>query len=123
MKALLNLDPEVREATESGIPVVALESAMIAHGFDYPESLEFALELHSIVRDEGAVPAVIAVEEGMVLIGLTSIALEGAVSPVRTALRWTALGLCRMRLGHEVLPLSQGSRAARFVCLINEVAF
>ena len=75
MKALLKLDPEVREAAESGIPVLALESAIIAHGLAYPENLEFAAELHNIVRDEGAVPAMIAIEEGVIRIGLASIDL------------------------------------------------
>ena len=67
---------EVSEAIEQGRPVVALESTLIAHGLPRPENVEIARMIEGVVRDEGAVPATIAVVEGMVRIGLDSEALD-----------------------------------------------
>lgn len=67
---------EVTEALDGGRPVVALESTLISHGLPRPENLEVARAIEEIVRDEGAVPATIAVVEGMVRIGLDRDALE-----------------------------------------------
>ncbi len=65
------LSDEVREAQVRGTPVVALESTIIAHGFPRPRNLAVARELESIVRDNGACPATIAVFDGTPCIGLT----------------------------------------------------
>lgn len=62
--------PDVREAQESGRPVVALESTIISHGLPRPENLRVAAEVEDIVRSRGAVPATIAILEGRVHIGL-----------------------------------------------------
>jgi pseudouridine-5'-phosphate glycosidase len=67
---------EVSEALDSGRPVVALESTIIAHGLPRPDNLRIAREIEDEVRDEGAVPATIAVVDGMVRIGLDGPALE-----------------------------------------------
>jgi pseudouridylate synthase len=67
---------EVSDAIEEGRPVVALESTLIAHGLPRPENVEIARMLEGVVREEGAVPATIAVVDGMVRIGLDSQALE-----------------------------------------------
>ena len=67
---------EVSEALDGGRPVVALESTIIAHGLPRPENLEIARAIEEIVREEGAVPATIAVVEGMVRIGLDRDGLE-----------------------------------------------
>ena len=67
---------EVSEALEEGRPIVALESTLIAHGLPQPENVEIAHMIEAAVRDEGAVPATIAVVEGMVRIGLDRQALE-----------------------------------------------
>jgi pseudouridylate synthase len=67
---------EVSQALEAGRPVVALESTIIAHGLPRPDNLRVALEIEEAVREEGAVPATIAVVEGMVRIGLDPDALE-----------------------------------------------
>jgi pseudouridylate synthase len=71
---------EVSEALEGGRPVVALESTIIAHGLPRPENLEIARAIEEIVRQEGAVPATIAVVEGMVRIGLDREGLETIAS-------------------------------------------
>jgi pseudouridine-5'-phosphate glycosidase len=67
---------EVQEALHKGIPVVALESAIITHGMPYPVNLELALALESIVRKGGAVPATTALVSGKVRAGLTGSELE-----------------------------------------------
>jgi pseudouridylate synthase len=67
---------EVSEALEEGRPVVALESTLIAHGLPRPENVEIARLIEGTVREEGAVPATIAVVDGMVRIGLDREALD-----------------------------------------------
>jgi pseudouridine-5'-phosphate glycosidase len=67
---------EVSKALDEGRPVVALESTLIAHGLPRPENVEIARVIEQAVRDEGAIPATIAVIEGMVRIGLDREALE-----------------------------------------------
>jgi pseudouridylate synthase len=67
---------EVSEALDEGRPVVALESTLIAHGLPRPENVEIARMIEATVRDEDAVPATIAIVEGMVRIGLDGPALE-----------------------------------------------
>ena len=66
----LDLAPEVAEALNSGLAVVALESTIIAHGMPYPQNVETARALHEIIRAEGAVPATIAVMGGKYKVGL-----------------------------------------------------
>jgi pseudouridylate synthase len=67
---------EVSDALDAGRPVVALESTIISHGLPQPENLEIARTAEEVVREEGAVPATIAVVEGMVRIGLDREGLE-----------------------------------------------
>jgi len=68
--------PEIVEAMETGVPVVALESTIISHGLPRPENMRVAVEVENIVRSRGAVPATIAMLEGRVHIGLTDTELE-----------------------------------------------
>jgi pseudouridylate synthase len=76
MHAYLNIHPEVREALASNKPVVALESTIIAHGMPYPRNVETALKVEEAVRAEGAVPATIAILDGICRIGLNRDELE-----------------------------------------------
>jgi pseudouridine-5'-phosphate glycosidase len=71
VNSLLSVAPEVRSALEAGQPVVALESTLIAHGMPYPQNLDMARRLLAAVRKEGAVPAIIAVGRGRILVGLS----------------------------------------------------
>lgn len=66
----LRPSPEVAEALAQGAPIVALESTIISHGLPQPRNLEVAVELEEIVRKAGAVPATIAVLDGVARIGL-----------------------------------------------------
>jgi pseudouridylate synthase len=76
MSTYLRIEPEVADALASGTPVVALESTLIAHGLPRGRNLEVARELESVVRGEGAVPATIAVVDGIARVGLDADALE-----------------------------------------------
>ena len=71
MNRYLDVSPEVREALAQGRPVVALESTIISHGMPYPQNVETALNVEQIVRDNGAVPATIAILNGRLKAGLT----------------------------------------------------
>ena len=73
---LLKLDPEVAQALADGTPVVALESTIISHGMPYPANVAMAREVEQIVRDGGAVPATIAVLNGIPTVGLSADELE-----------------------------------------------
>ncbi|MEW1611920.1 MULTISPECIES: pseudouridine-5'-phosphate glycosidase [unclassified Streptomyces] len=70
------LSAEVRAALTGGLPVVALESTIIAHGLPRPRNLRVAIELEGIVRSAGAVPATIAVLDGRAHVGLEKDELE-----------------------------------------------
>jgi len=72
----LSITPEVQSALNSGTPVVALESAIYTHGFPHPANLPLALEIESVVRSHGAVPATICILNGKARIGLSSSELE-----------------------------------------------
>ena len=73
---LMRYTREITDALEGGRPVVALESTIISHGLPRPENVEIARAIEEVVREEGAVPATIAVVEGMVRIGLDREGLE-----------------------------------------------
>lgn len=76
MKQYLEFSEEVREAKEQGKPIVALESTIISHGMPYPQNVQTAREVEQIVRDNGAVPATIAIIDGKIKIGLSDDELE-----------------------------------------------
>ena len=71
MNKYLDIAPEVAEALAAGKPVVALESTIISHGMPYPQNVETALKVESIIRECGAVPATIAIIGGRLKAGLT----------------------------------------------------
>ena len=71
LNAYLDVAPEVKAALESGKPVVALESTIISHGLPYPQNVETALNVEKIVRENGAVPATIAIIGGRLKAGLS----------------------------------------------------
>ena len=76
MNKYLDIKPEVAEALAAGKPVVALESTIISHGMPYPQNVETALQVEQIIRDNGAVPATIAVIGGRLKAGLTAEEIE-----------------------------------------------
>ena len=72
----LDVNPEVAAAIAEGKPVVALESTIISHGMPYPQNVETALNVERIIRENGAVPATIAIIGGRLKAGLTPEEIE-----------------------------------------------
>ncbi|MFD4633423.1 pseudouridine-5'-phosphate glycosidase [Streptomyces sp. NPDC058284] len=98
---MLVVSDEVQTAVAERRPVVALESTIIAHGLPRPRNLQVAEELEAVVRDEGAVPATIAVLDGIPHVGLA----EGQLARVadEDGIR---------KLGHRDLPLAVATGAS-----------
>lgn len=71
MNQYIEISHEVKQALYEKRPVVALESTIISHGMPYPENVKMALEVEKIIREEGAVPATIAIIDGMIKVGLS----------------------------------------------------
>jgi pseudouridine-5'-phosphate glycosidase len=69
---VIKFSAEVEAARSAGTPIVALESTIISHGLPRPRNLEVALEVEEIVRAGGAVPATIALIDGVIHVGLES---------------------------------------------------
>ena len=76
MNNYLSLSPEVEQALKQGKPVVALESTIISHGMPYPQNVETALRVEQTIRDNGAVPATIAIIGGKLKAGCTPEEIE-----------------------------------------------
>jgi len=76
MNQYLDIATHVQQALKSGKPVVALESTIISHGMPYPKNVQTALEVEQVVRDNGAIPATIAIIGGRLKAGLTSDEIE-----------------------------------------------
>lgn len=76
-KQLIDLSPEVEEAVlKDPKRIVALESTIISHGMPYPQNIETARQIESIVRQQGAVPATIAIIDGRIKVGLNDAQLD-----------------------------------------------
>ena len=78
---------EVRQANNEGRAVVALESTLVAHGMPYPQNLETALRIEALIRNEGAVPATIALLDGKITIGLSAEQLERLATKLKASRR------------------------------------
>ena len=76
MNKFLSISPEVQAALNEGKPVVALESTIISHGMPYPQNVETALRVEQTIRDNGAVPATIAIIGGQLKAGCTPEEIE-----------------------------------------------
>jgi len=76
----VSVSPEVEAAVRDVEPVVALESTIISHGMPYPQNVEMACEVESIVRRHGATPATIAVIDGVCTVGVTGAQIESLAS-------------------------------------------
>ena len=76
MNKYLDISPEVAEALDNGKPVVALESTIISHGMPYPGNVKTALLVEQTIRENGAVPATIAIIGGRLKAGLSEAEIE-----------------------------------------------
>ncbi|OAQ24895.1 Indigoidine synthase A family protein [Linnemannia elongata AG-77] len=71
LSSTLRFSDEVKAALEQKKPLVALESTIISHGMPYPANFETAIAVEKVVRDNGAIPATIAILDGQIQIGLS----------------------------------------------------
>ncbi len=76
LEKYLEIHPEVAQAIKEGKAVVALESTIISHGMPYPRNVETALKVEKIIRENGAIPATIAILGGKLKVGLTEEEIE-----------------------------------------------
>ncbi len=90
LNSFIYIHPEVQQAIVENKPVVALESTIISHGMPYPKNVETALAVEQLVRDNGSIPATIAIMDGKCFVGLSAEQIEffGKASNVwKTSLR------------------------------------
>src|SRR5574339_759305 len=73
---LLTFSTETARAKNLSLPMVALESTVITHGLPHPQNLSLARDMEAAVRDEGAVPATIALMGGKICVGLSDMEIE-----------------------------------------------
>jgi pseudouridine-5'-phosphate glycosidase len=108
----IRVNPQVRDALDRRLPIVALESTILAHGMPYPRNLETALAVEADVRERGAVPATIAVLDGQICIGLSDAQLE------RVATAKDMLKLSRADLAYAIASGRDGATtvAATMFC-------
>ncbi|BCR35411.1 pseudouridine-5'-phosphate glycosidase [Mariniplasma anaerobium] len=71
MNKYIEIHPDIQKALDEKKPVVALESTIISHGMPYPENVAMALKVEQIIKAEGAMPATIAIIDGVIKVGLT----------------------------------------------------
>jgi len=111
---VLSIHPEVAEALAVRRPVVALESTIISHGLPSPRNVVVAGEIEQSVRDGGAVPATIAIINGVVKVGLTSeeLAILGDPDSNVTKVSTRDLGPVLAVRGHGATTVSATSHIA-----------
>ena len=98
----MDVSEEIREALQTGLAIVALESTIISHGMPYPQNLETAYSVENIVRKEGALPATIAILGGRIKIGLSKQELEQFAqnsAPVKVSRRDLPVVLAKKQSG------------------------
>lgn len=97
----IRVSPAVRAALDAGDPIVALESALITHGFAYPDNLKITRRMAAAIRELGALPAVIGVWDGVPTVGLEGDQLLTlAADDTATKISIRDLSLTRLRGGN-----------------------
>ena len=112
----LDISPEVAAALAAKKPVVALETTIVSHGMPWPANLETALAVEGIVRDNGAVPASIAVFDGRLRVGLGRADLE------RLAQAKDVLKLSRADLAYAVVSGRPGATTVAATMIVAHLA-
>src|SRR3954452_11846642 len=116
LSAGVQVAPEVADALRSGGPVVALESSIISHGLPRPTNIDVARQIEAAVREQGAVPATIAIVDGVVRIGLDEAALKviaGSDDVVKASVRDVPVVVARR--GHGATTVASTSELAALV--------
>jgi pseudouridine-5'-phosphate glycosidase len=112
----LDVSPEIAAALAARKPVVALETTIVSHGMPWPENLETALAVEAIVRENGAVPASIAVFDGRLRVGLARADLE------RLAKAKDVLKLSRADLAYAVVSGRPGATTVAATMIVAHLA-
>lgn len=81
MNSYLDIQPDIASAIKNGDPVVALETNLITYGIPYPDNIPFARDFEQLIRDNGAVPALTAIMDGKLKIGLKDAELAEIAVP------------------------------------------
>jgi pseudouridine-5'-phosphate glycosidase len=84
MNEYLSIKEEIQEAIDRNNPVVALESNLITYGIPYPDNIKFARDYEQLIRDNGAVPALTAIIDGKLKVGLNDDELARIAIPDET---------------------------------------
>ncbi|MBX2882693.1 MAG: pseudouridine-5'-phosphate glycosidase [Granulosicoccus sp.] len=113
---MLEIQTEVQDALSGGHAVVALESTIITHGMPYPQNLETAQQVESDIRDEGAIPATIAVLDGKLRVGLNADELQ------KLATHKSVMKLSRADLAMAVARKATGSTTVAGTMIAAELA-
>jgi len=116
LKLHLNIQPEIKQALENNQPVVALESTIITHGMPWPRNVETAMAVETIIRENGATPATIAVLDGEIRIGLDAETIE------RLAKETDVLKLSRADLAYGLSTGKPGSTTVAATMIAAELA-
>lgn len=116
MNSYLSIHPDVQNARNNNLPIVALESTIISHGMPYPENIKMALRVEEIIRAEGAVPATIAILDGQIKVGLTREELE------QLAKSKDVLKVSKRDFGYVLSQKKTGATTVSATMLIAEMA-
>jgi len=116
MNSYLSIHPDVQNARNNNLPIVALESTIISHGMPYPENIKMALHVEEIIRAEGAVPATIAILDGQIKVGLTREELE------QLAKSKDVLKVSKRDFGYVLSQKKTGATTVSATMLIAEMA-
>jgi len=114
MSDALTVSRDVASALAAGVPVVALESALITHGFAYPANVAITRKMAASIREAGAIPAVVGVWNGTAWVGLDDGQMETLASD-KTAVKVSIrdLGLMAVRGGHGGTTVAATATLAR----------
>ena len=114
---LLHITDEIKQALASGTAIVALESTIISHGLPYPENVTIAREIEQMVRDNGAIPATIAILDGEIKIGLSASDLEKLAHPDSTIIK-----VSRRDIGSVIARKANGATTVASTMIFAEMA-
>ena len=113
----LHITDEIKKALASGAAIVALESTIISHGLPYPENVSIARAIEQMVRDNGAIPATIAILDGKIKIGLSASDLEKLAHPDSTVIK-----VSRRDIGSVIARKANGATTVASTMIFAEMA-
>ncbi|MBP5551511.1 MAG: pseudouridine-5'-phosphate glycosidase [Bacilli bacterium] len=116
IKKYVSISKEVKEALDQGKPVVALESTIISHGMPYPKNAQTAYECERVVRENGATPAIIAIINGVLKVGLTDEEVDYLAKEGRKVAK-----VSRRDIAHIVANKLNGATTVASTMIISEM--